>query len=539
MAITRATKRPELGSSSLSRRRCSVAERQRCTVTPPRLAGSILALVVSYSLVVAPAVAQTFRFTPSISIDETFTDNVHFDPRADAKSDFITQITPSLTVSEAGSRLKFSGYVLLPILVYARTGAGNDSVQPQVNLQGSAEVVEKLLFVDSAIYVQQQYVSPFAARPLTFTTQNGNGFTTESYNVTPYFRGGSGNYDYDVRDKNIWTFTNGVVGSSPTSSYTNEIVGTASRKPTPIGWTIDVDRSDVKFPDEAALVTQLGRARALWEVDPQVELSAGGGYEDNRYTLASYKDAIYNVGFRWRPTERTLASGDWEHRFFGASYHFAFDHRTPLSVWNLRASRDTATYPQQLATLPPGSSISVLLNQLLLSSIPDPVARQSYIDQLIANGGLPLLTSGPINLFTQQVLLQENASASLGLLGARNNAFFSVFRLRSEPIAGTGVALEGALSSLSNNTQTGGSLVWTHNLTSALALNTSADLLRTVANAPFEGKTTQGSLRLTLTAPLSANTSAYVGGRYQRLRSDITKDYDEAAVYVGMSHVFR
>jgi uncharacterized protein (PEP-CTERM system associated) len=330
-------------------------------------------------------------------------------------------------------------------------------------------------------------------------------------------RGGRGDYSYELRDKNIWTTSDGSAGSIRNSSYTNEIVGTASRRPVPLGWTIDYDRSDVKFPDQGALLTQLGRARAVWRVDPQVELGAGGGYEDNRFTLASYKGAIYGVGVRWRPTERTTVSGDLEHRFFGTSYHFAFDHRTPLSVWSLHASRDTTTYPQQLASLPPGSSISVVLNQLLLSSIPDPEQRQAYVDQLIRNGGLPLLTSGPVNLFTQQVLLQENATASLGLLGARNKVFLSVFRARSQPIAGAGIPLLGLLSSLTNNTQTGGSIVWTHNLTPSLTLNASADVLRTVANAPDVGETKQGILRLTLATPLSANTSAYAGARYQRV----------------------
>jgi uncharacterized protein (PEP-CTERM system associated) len=503
------------------------------------LNGSILALVTGFSLAVPLANAQTFRFTPSISIDETFTNNVNLDARADAKSDFLTQITPSFTLSEAGSRFKINGFVSLPVLVYATSGVGNDTFQPQVSLLGSAEVVEKLLFVDAAIYVQQEYDSPFGARPLTFSPGTGNGFTVESYSVSPYVRGGHGDFDYELRDRNTWTSSNGNVGVVSASSYANEIVGKGSKKPDPLGWTVDFDRSDVKFPDQGALLTQLERARAVWEVDPQIELSAGGGYENNQYTLATYKDAIYNFGMRWRPTERTVIDGSWERRFFGASYHFAFDHRTPLTVWSLHASRDITTFPQQLATLAAGSSISVLLNQLFLSSIPDPAQRQAYIEQLIRNGGLPLLTAQPVNLFTQQVLLQQSATASLGLLGARNSVFFSTFHLRSEPIAGAGNAPEGLLSSLSNNTQTGGSIIWTNNLTPSLALNASADVLRTVANPPFVGTTSQDTLRLTLTTPISANTSAYAGARYQRSRSDVANDYSEAAVYVGMSHTFR
>ena len=539
MTITRATKRPRLRSSPLGRGEYPVAKRFKRNAPPCRAVASVLALIMGYTLAVPLAVGQAFRYSSGLSVDETFTDNVNLVPRSDAKSDFVTSITPSLSVNETGNRLKLNGFISLPILIYARTGSENDKVLPEVSLQGTAEVVEKLLFIDSAIYVTQQYDSPFGARPQSLVTATNNRFTTESYTVSPYLRGAKGDYNYELRDNNIWTTTSGSGASVVTALYANEIVGTASRNPVPVGWTLDYDRSDIKYPDQQAFLTELERARAVWEADPQIEFSAGGGYEYNRFALTTYKGAIYNVGFRWRPTERTNVNAELEHRYFGASYHFAFDHRTPLSVWSLHASRDATTNPQQLATLPGGSSTSALLNQLLLLSIPDPVQRQTYIDQLIRNGSLPLLTSGPINLFTDQVLLQESETATLGLLGAHNSIFFSIFRLHSEPIAGSGMTLDGLLSAAANNTQTGGSIVWTHNLTPSLVLNTSGDFLRTIANAPDVGKTTQGDLRLTLTTPLSANTSAYAGARYQRLRSDVTTGYNEAAVYVGMSHIFR
>jgi uncharacterized protein (PEP-CTERM system associated) len=543
MATTLATKRPEVLSSPRYCRRCGFAKLFRGAASRFRLVNAVLAMVTSLSLGAPSAVAQTSRFTTAVSIDESFTNNVNLDSRENAINDFITQITPSVSFREAGGRLKLNGFVSLPILKYARTSE-NDTIVPQVNVSATAEVIERVFFVDTAINVQQQFNSPFGARPVTLDSSTVNRFTAQSYNVSPYIRGGTGDYSYELRDNNIWTKSSGTLGSIPTSSYSNEIVGTILRRPTPFGWTIDYDRSDVKFPDQGPLITQLVRARGVWQVDPQVEISAGGGYEDNRYTLASYKDTIYSVGVRWRPTERTAVNANVEHRFFGASYNFEFDHRTPLSVWSLHASRNTTTYPQQLASLPAGSSIVALLNQLLLASIPDPVQRQAYIDQLISSGSVPQLTSGAVNLFTQQVLLQEQASASVGLIGARNTVYFTVFRTHSEPVAGAGIPLEGLVSSIGNNTQTGGSVVWTQKLTPSLTLTASGDVLRTVANAPDTGKTNQGALRSSLATPISANTSVYASTRYQRLRSDVAAfdipaSYSEFGISIGMNHTFR
>ena len=544
MATTLATKQPEVLSSLQYCRRCALAKLSRSAPSQFLLVKAVLAVVTSLSLGALSAVAQTSRsFTPSISVEETFNNNINLDGRADAKSDFITHITPSFTFKEAGGRLKMNGFASLAILKYARASDG-DTVVPQVNLLGTAEVIERVFFVDTAVSVLQQFDSPFGARPVTLDSSTANRFTAQSYSVSPYVRGGTGNYSYELRDKNVWTKSSASTDRIPSSSYSNEVVGTILRRPTPIGWTIDYDRSDVKFPDQGPLITQFVRGRAIWQVDPQVQLSAGGGYEDNRYTLASYKDVTYNVGARWRPTERTTVNANVEHRFFGASYSFDFDHRTPLSVWNLHASRGITTYSQQLASLPAGSSLVALLNQLLLSTIPDPVQRQAYIDQLINSGSVPLLTSGAINLFTQQVLLQEQANASLALIGARNTLLFSVFRAHSEPVAGAGIPLEGLVSSIANNTQTGGSVAWTHKLTPSLTLTAGADVLRTVANAPDTGKTNQGTLRVGLSTPLSPNTSIYASTRYQRLSSDTTTaaiatPYTEYAISVGMNHTFR
>ena len=42
-----------------------------------------------------------------------------------------------------------------------------------------------------------------------------------------------------------------------------------------------------------------------------------------------------------------------------------------------------------------------------------------------------------------------------------------------------------------------------------------------------------------LSSPLSANTSATAGVRYQIFRSDLSSNYTEAAAFVGVNHTFR
>jgi uncharacterized protein (PEP-CTERM system associated) len=255
--------------------------------------------------------------------------------------------------------------------------------------------------------------------------------------------------------------------------------------------------------------------------------------------LTTYRGPIYGAGFLWNPTERTIAVGNWEHRYFGSSYLLSFDHRTPRSATTVRVSRDTSSYPQQFLSLPATGNVPLLLNFLLRSRIPDPAQRRDLVARLIEDRGLPTVLTEPVNLYTQQTYLLENASVTLGLLGVRNNVFVTVYYARTQPITGAGNPLPGFLAPSINNTQTGATVAWTHNLTALLTFDASATALRTAANAPLVGLTNQGFVTFGLRAPLSARTSVFAGARYQVLRSDVAPDYNEAAVFAGINYTFR
>ncbi len=497
--------------------------------------GTVLSVLVAALLTAPGASAQAIRITPTIAIEETLTNNVRLFDSADARSDLVSQITPGFTVDAKGARTSLIGSVAVPMLVYARSGAELNRVYPTVNLVGNVEALERLFFIDSAVNVSQQYLTPFAARPSSLSTVTSNRYTAESYTVSPYFKGATqGNITYELRDTNNWLHSYGGA-TSTNDSYTNELVVRLAKAPVPWGWSTDFDRSSVKFPGQDALVTQIGRVQLSRDAGAQLEVFAGTGYEDDHYTFSKFRDVTYRIGGRWRPTERMTVVGDWEHRFFGSAYHFNLDNRTPLSVWQVSASRDISTFPQQLGGLSQGLNITSYLNQLFLTSVPDPLQRAALIAQIIQGGGLPLFLPGGVNLYSQQATIQQSATASFGLLGARNTLFFTGYHLRTDAVGGTAVPILG-FSSAVNNSQLGGGIAWTHKFSPSLSLNTTADWLR--AESLTVGKTTQETLRLTLTSPVSVNTSLYGGGRYQRFRSDISLNYSEAALIFGLIHTF-
>ncbi len=493
----------------------------------------------------ADLVADTFRVVPSIGLSETWTNNVGLAPSGSKQADFITQISPGVALSETGPRTSLAGFISVPVVLYARTGAENNQAYVQANVTGSVEAIERFFFIDAAASVSQQYITPFGAQPPGLVNATANRYTAQTYALTPSIKGVMpGGVTYELRDYNLWSVASGA-SVALSNAYTNDLIGRLTRNPTPTGWTVEYERTSVDFTTQPPLLTQLGRVRLIHQPDPEVQVSLSGGYENNDYTFTSYRGPIYGVGGIWHPTDRTNVEGWWEHRFFGASYLFNFMHRMSQSVWIANASRNITTYPQQLAALPAGFNTSFLLNELFLSSIPDPAQRQAAVNQFISNRGLPTVLSDPVNLYTEQIQLQELASASLGLLGARNSIFFSIFYSKTQPITAAGNTLPGLLGVLSNSTQEGVGAGWTHTLSPQMTFALNGVATRAVSNSQQEavaagiGTTKQAYVTATLTSPLGPNTTVNAGISYQVQSVDLGTGYNAFSIFAGLLHTFR
>lgn len=486
-----------------------------------------------------PGGAPASFWSASVSLQETATNNVDLNPSATAKTALVTEITPMLTLNHSGSRINLAGTISLPVVLNLPSGAGTDRVYPAVNLYGDIALVNNFLYVEGAVNVSQQFFSPFGAQPSSLANTTQNRYRADSYRVSPYIRGVTqASTSYELRNDNIWTNLSGTPISTNNSTYTS-FSGVASNVQTTLGWQASFNYTDTRINTQDSVSTQIYRGSPIYAVDPNLRLSASGGYEQNRGSATSSQGAIYGVGFAWHPTPRTNLTGDWEKRFFGSSYRFSYDHVTPLSVWNLRLSRNISSYPVQLATLPAGVSVPGFLDSLFLFGIPDPADRQRVVDQFIRDRGLPSTLSSPVNLYTEQILLQQYVGATVGLIGARNTIFVTAYSVRNEPIAASGTPLPPILATGNNNTQNGANVVWTYRLTPSIAFVASADGFQTLSNQGLVANTKQGIVRMALSTTLTPMTTAFAGARYQVLQSDVALDYTEVAIFAGIGYTFR
>jgi uncharacterized protein (PEP-CTERM system associated) len=475
-------------------------------------------------------------------VREEYTNNSNLGPSGQTTDNWVTTVTGSVAVNGVGARARLTGTAAVSGVLYA-TDNQNNYVYPTVNLLGNLEAIEKFFFIDGAVNAGQQFLNPFAPQPASSAGVTQNRYTSAGYRVSPYIQGVlPGQVTYLVRNDNIWTNLSNTPTNAPgfANSYVNRWLGRLDSPIRLFGWSIDASTSYTKFSNQRqGLSNEIARGIIHYQPDPQLRLDAIGGYEHNDYVATESENIVYGAGGEWRPTDRTNLSGNWQHRFFGSSYLASLTHRNPYSAFNINASRDITTQPQQLFALPAGGDVAALVDAAFTTRIPDPVARAQAVQAFLSQTGLPPLLQSPLNFYTQQVILYEQESASFTLLGVRNSLVFTVYNRKSEVITGgSGVPLPPPFGALSNNTQRGASVAFNHKLTGLTNLNAIATRYDTTATAPFTAKSTTDYFLVSVGTRLSPKTDAATGLTYTMFDSNSFNDYNALTAYVSLNHRF-
>ena len=352
----------------------------------------------------------------------------------------------------------------------------------QANLLGNVEAVEKFFFIEGAVNVSQQYLSPFGAQPAGNIGVTNNRYTAAGFRLSPYIKG----VFHDGHDLPASLRQHLEQSRSGADRVRLDVVVHAAldrpaRQPDPY-FRLEPGSERVEHPIheiEQAVTNEIVRGYLNYRPDPQVLLYGIGGYEWNNYYLTQSSNVVYGAGGEWRPTERTNVKGNLQHRFFGPEYLAAVTHRNPYTAFDVNASQNISTYPQQLFAAPAGGDVAALVN----AAFTDPdsgsgAARRRRSKLFCQTSGLPSTLQSPLNYYVQQVFLYEQQSATFTLLGLRNSTAFALYNRKQEVISGgTGVALPAPFGALNNNTQRGGAITYSHRLTPLSDLNATRDAL--------------------------------------------------------------
>jgi len=494
---------------------------------------------ICLGVVASPTVAGEWKITPSISVNETATDNVGLTGQH-RQNDLITDISPGINIVGTGDRVKLRFDYKLHNLYYANESSRNNT-QNSLTTQGTLEALENWLFIDADAAIFQQSVSAFnSSTNSSVDTNNTNNSTeTMTYRLSPYFKGRAGDFaEYQLR-YNLGSSRSKAANSFDTDTRELSARLTGVTGQSKLGWVIDASTQKVEFGNGQDNQADRLRGVLTYQVDPQFKVSLIGGREANDYlSVDKESHSISGLGFDWAPTDRTQLSASRERRFFGNSNSINFSHRTAGTVWKYKESKDANASPNQQTAMGLGTYYD-LFDSLLSSAIPDPATRAAYINALLLSNGISPTAQLQGGFLTSGVTLQHRRELSFALQGVRNTVTFAATRSESENLsqgAGTGLLTGTDFANFQNIRQRGISVNWSHKLTGLSTLTGSVSRLDSSGTGASDLETREKMFTINFVTKLGPKTNAGLGAR--RIVFDGTTNYTENALTGTLSHQF-
>lgn len=416
--------------------------------------------------------AAEWRITPSLRLQETYTDNVNLAPDDLKRSDYITEISPGVTVTGMGPNLQFNLAYAMQNLAYARE---DDSFRTNHLL--SSDLRARLfwtVFLDAGASISRQNTSAFGPQATDNINVDGDRTEVQTYRISPYLRHRFGTtaetqlrYTHDSVDASR-TGSDGFNSADQLDSTGNAVMLNLKSGPAfgRLGWLLQHDRQEIDEEDaitagSSDVTRTIGGLRYL--LSQEWSIYASTGYEKYEYISIDEepRGSLWTTGFTWTPSERTSIDAAVGRRFFGNTFSLASSHRYRLSAWTLNYSEDISASRNGFL-LPATIDTPGFLDKLWTTAIPDPVARKEAVNTFMRDSDLPASLAEPTRTISNRFYLEKRLQGSMGLHGVRNTIVFTLFRARREaqdrlavPVAALGLSDDEQ-----NLRQSGGGVSW-------------------------------------------------------------------------------
>jgi len=506
-----------------------------------RAPAALLALLFA-----APQAQAQWRFTPEISVSETFSDNPGLQRRADAHGQWITAFTPGLGVSYAGPRLQLNGSSQWSYYHYSRDDAGTRSNMLQYQGTAKAIVIDELLFVDASAGRSPRSLSAFGPQvnDNPYATANSNEVNT--WSVSPYLRRRFGptadltaRYTIDEVDAGENAF-----GSSQSNSIDLRLAsGSIFRT---LGWGLSYRRQEIDAEGSGSTSSQNALANLSLRVSRTLSLTATGGYDNYEYDEiggGQTKGSNWSAGFDWTPSPRTRLQLAGGRHFFGNTWDLSAIHRSRRSVWNIQYNDEIVNSRDQFLRSNE-ADITAMVDAMFRPQIRNPIRRAEAVSAYIQDNGLTNALRGYTPYFANRFIRQKGFNATVVFNGPRADLAFAASDNRRTLLSTSDAAPVipvGGIERLNDNVHLSNlSTIANYRITPRSSAQASLTFGRSRSLTTDIVDHNQ-SLRASFTRQLTQTVSSMVEVRHVRGSSDVVggRKYHENAITAALTMQFK
>jgi len=488
-----------------------------------------------------------WKVSPGVDLRETYSDNLGLQRDDLAQGGFVSELSPRLTVSTNGPRLKLTGNAQWRTFAYSEKDAPNlQDSERRYNVDAQSMLLDQVLYLDASANRSRQAISAFG--PLTSNAYSrANNTEISTWRVSPYLRHRFGANATATARFTRDSVEGGGYGYGDSKASTSSLDMVSGSAFTTLGWNLAYTRQDLtSSPTGDNMVGsessyQTGTAGVRWNLIPRFGLTATVGYDDYDYPSLGQRTGgrSWTGGFVWTPSPRTSLQASFGHRYFGKTGSLAFNHRMRRSVWTVDYS-DAVTTTRSQFVLPAAIDTAAMLDSMFAAAFPDPAERQQAVQNYIASAGLPSSLATSVNYLTNRYIRIKRLQGAVALRGARSDLVVTLFSDQRNALSmqeSDSTLLLGQSSALNDNTrQRGVNANYNYRLSSrtqALAFVSATrvqSLLTDTVNNNREA-------RVGLTHRFDARTRASIDLRHSRGRYDLVGNgsYHENAVAATLS----
>lgn len=275
-----------------------------------------------------------WRVTPTISFQETFSDNVDQDPDGDEESAFISTVSPGISFFANAARINwgFTGNVAL-----RHQNGGDDEgfdADVELNSRGTVEVLEDFFFVDGNASVSQEVLTSEDSSSGS-GDNNSNRETIQNYRLSPYV---TNRLDDFARMETRYTLSQVFIDSddaSDTTTHEGEVSLNSGPDFTQFSWGLSLSASEATASDDDDVSRRDANFSLTYAVTREFFLIGSVGYQqfDDGDSDNDVNDPTWRTAARWQPSSRTRVEVGYGQRDDEVSFDGSLRHNiTPRSI---------------------------------------------------------------------------------------------------------------------------------------------------------------------------------------------------------------
>ncbi|MGB4497478.1 MAG: hypothetical protein WBI40_02165, partial [Methylococcaceae bacterium] len=146
----------------------------------------------AFNLAIEPF-SYNITVTPSVSMQEIYSDNINLDPSGQEKSAFVTDVSPGISISGQSAKSTLNLNYRMQNL-YNAQGSNDVKTLNQLQYNSHTTFIQNRLFLDSQSSISQQNISSDNIANDNISGGAGNSTTVSTFGLTPYWTPQFGNY---------------------------------------------------------------------------------------------------------------------------------------------------------------------------------------------------------------------------------------------------------------------------------------------------------------------------------------------------------